>query len=234
MRAWTLRAEEEYRSAAVFSELLSLLVRLPAPFEVLGAIVGVAGDELRHAELCCSLARRFGANQPCARLDRVRQRVAGLPVDRRRRVLSLLTVEGAIGETVSSALFSGGRHLTREPCTRAALELILRDEVRHARLCWEALRALLPELSDEDLTFLQAEVSRLLGQLEQTQALPALRRLEAGEYLNPALAELGVLPPQRRVESSIGREAYADGARSPRSVTPLVKSPWGRVARRSF
>src|SRR5438067_11888861 len=44
MRAWTMRAEEEYRSAAIFAELLPVLVGLPAPFELLGALTGVITD----------------------------------------------------------------------------------------------------------------------------------------------------------------------------------------------
>ena len=55
--------------------------------------------------------------------------------------------------------------------------------------------------ADEARARLERDVSRSFGALEQGAALPALRRLEAGEALDPALVELGVIPPEVRVET---------------------------------
>ena len=198
-RAWTLKAEEEYRSAAVFSEVLAGLLELGAPLDLLSAIGRVVQDELGHARLCTSLARTLGAPEPTLELERVQARVATHP-QRSQAAVSLLLFEGAIGETVSVALFHAGRRGAREPCTRAALSLILRDEARHARVCWEAAQEVLPLCPPEMRAALELDLTRALGAFERGLALPVLQRLEAGEAVAPALVELGVLPLELRVE----------------------------------
>jgi hypothetical protein len=120
--------------------------------------------------------------------------------DERARALSIILVEGAMGETISSALFNAGRHATTEPCSRAALSHIARDEARHARRFWESLWALEPELDERDHEGLVESARMALGELEKG-VVPALRRLEAGEPFDPALGQLGLLDPERRVEA---------------------------------
>jgi len=48
---------------------------------------------------------------------------------------------------------------------------------------------------------LQRAAAGTLAASEQQIALPVLRRLDAGEPFDPALAELGVLAPEARVEA---------------------------------
>ena len=199
-RAWTLRAEEEYRSAAIFAELTAALAGTGLPLDLTGAAAATVVDELGHAALCIDLAARLGAPLPTVNAEPVAARVASHPTPR-RRALALALVEGAIGETISSALFNAGRHATQEPCSRAALAHIARDEAHHARRFWELMRAV--PLDDADRAHLQAEAQHAFGHLERG-LLPALRRLEAGESFNPALGALGVLAPERRVETFYG------------------------------
>jgi hypothetical protein len=197
-RAWTMKAEEEHFSAAIFADALSYLVDAEVPLDLLGGLHRVVGDELRHVELCLDLARRFEAPTPTAR-HLPRHQVPSAPDERRARGRSILLVEGAIGETLSSALFATGRRVAEEPCIRAALGLILRDEVLHARFFWEALAALEP--GERDKEALHREASAALGMIETTQVLPVLRRLEQGARFEPAWAALGVIPPEERVET---------------------------------
>ena len=202
-RAWTMKGEEEHQSAAVFADLLGLFVDAGVPLDLLGCITRVVGDELRHAELCLDLARRFHADVPRVNvLPRGPHPVT--PKERRLRGLEIVLVEGAIGETISSALFNVGRRVAEEPCTKAALGLILRDEVLHARLFWEALAALRPELDAEDLGALQRAATRAFALLENRRILPVLQRLERGDPFDPAWGALGVLPPEERVEAFYG------------------------------
>jgi hypothetical protein len=202
-RAWTMKAEEEHHSAAIFADLLSLFVDTGIPLDLLGCIARVVEDELRHTELCLDLARRFRTEPPRARpLPRASHPTT--PSERRARGVSIVLVEGAIGETISSALFNVGRHVANEPCSKAALGLILRDEVLHARLFWEALAVLRAEMTSEDLDALQREASRAFGIIENSSILPILQRLERGEPFDPAWAALGVLPPEERVEAFYG------------------------------
>jgi hypothetical protein len=197
--AWPMRAAEELRSALIFRAIRQSAravggERARAWDRVFARTVG---DELRHARICAVAGTRLAARRPVYDLTRVRERLRALP-EPRLRLVSLLLVEAALGETVSTALFRAGARLAKEPLTRATLGAIVRDEVGHARLGWRALAAFL----DDDLRGpLTAEARRGLAGLEQDVALPSLRRLEAGEPFDPALAELGVLPPEVRVEA---------------------------------
>jgi hypothetical protein len=106
-----------------------------------------------------------------------------------------------MGETISMSLFSAGRRATIEPLSRTALDAILKDEVRHQQLGWDALTDLYPHLPQSERARLQHEATTALAAFEQTVALPALRYLEAGEPFSPALSELGVLAPEARVDA---------------------------------
>ncbi len=113
--------------------------------------------------------------------------------------LSLLLAEGAVGETLSAATFAAIRAGVREPRTRAALSLILRDEARHARTCWEVLAVLSSEVTGER-TQLAADLSHELGVVELHSVLPALKRVETGNLGTPPRTALGILPPLKRAE----------------------------------
>lgn len=196
-----MRADEEYQSAAVFSAALDAVIATALPREIASGLAKIVGDELRHADLCAQLARRLDAPAPTWNTDLVRARVATL-LEPRWRAISLLLVEGAIGETISSALFATGRNGTTEPPQRATLRAILSDEVFHARFCWQALAQI--ELTAAELETMQTEATRALGALEHGRILPVLRRLEAGAPFDPAWEALGVLRPEKRVEAFYG------------------------------
>lgn len=74
-RAWTLKAEEEYRSAAVFAEIVAGCLHLGAPLDLTAALERVVRDEIAHATLCLDLSVRFGAPPPAAE-SRARPREA--------------------------------------------------------------------------------------------------------------------------------------------------------------
>jgi hypothetical protein len=160
----------------------------------------MVADEIRHTRLCATIGARLGA--PAVRYDAapVRARVRALP-DGPRRAAGILLVEAAIGETISTMLFRAGRRGATEPLTRAALTIIVGDEVRHQHNGWAGLRALWPSLAEEARAWLQDEATRGLAGAEQRIALPALQRLEAGTPFDRAHAALGVLPPETRVDA---------------------------------
>ena len=198
--AWPLRAAEELRSALIYRALTiaSRAAGLPAPWPA--RFAEVVHDEVRHARLCATVGARLGAAVPRYDARPVRARLA-LLADPVARVCALLCAEVAIGETISMTLFRAGRRATTEPLTRAALESILRDEVRHQRLGWDALAALWPSLDPARRDAVQREATTALAASEQQIAVPVLRRLEAGEPFDPACAALGVLAPEVRVET---------------------------------
>jgi len=196
---WASRASQERCSAAVFATIVAGLARLPLPLPLLGALARIPCDELRHAALCGRLAGELGFPEPEDDLEGARRRLCPPGVAPTAAAISLLLVEGAVGETMSTALFAATRSATNEPRTRAALSLILRDEARHARTCWEAFSVIADRVPVDRLC-LEADLSRELGIIEQQTILPALRRVEAGAIDPPELEALGVLPALRRAE----------------------------------
>jgi hypothetical protein len=197
-RAWTMRAEEERQSAAVFSELLGLLADGDVPLDVVRDVHAIVGDEIRHAGDCAAMAAALAAPAPASRLLPRAEPAPVTAEGRRSLALRIVLVEGAIGETISAALFAAGRNAAAEPRVRDLLGRILCDESLHARRFWEILDALRLE---RDTAELRAVATRALGLVEQLQIVPTLGRLSRGEPFDAAWAELGVLPPEARVDA---------------------------------
>jgi hypothetical protein len=199
--AWPMRSAEELRSALIFRALTraARACDMPSPWPT--RLASAVHDELRHSRLCAHVGVQLGAKPPTYDRRPVLARLAALGADPRERLGSLLLVEVAMGETISTMLFAAGRRGAREPLTRAALASILHDEVRHQRLGWAALRALVPTLDDRGREAMQREASRGLGASERQVALPAMQWLREGRQFRPAYAALGVLHPERRVEA---------------------------------
>jgi hypothetical protein len=199
-QAWPMKAAQELRSAAVFTELQQLAILCALPLDLASVLADAARDELLHAELCFRVAELLGSPPDRVAMDSVEARFASFP-DRRQRLLTLLLIEVAVGETVSCSLFRAAAKGSEEPVTRLALSVILRDEARHARIGWQALEALRFGWSEDDRRLLKDEIHQQLGAIEQFIAVPSLRRLESGTPFDAALASLGVLPPVVRVEA---------------------------------
>jgi hypothetical protein len=198
--AWPMRAAEELRSALIFRALAraSRDAAMPGPWPVRFAVA--VRDEIRHARLCAAVGARLGAPAPRYDARPVRARLAGLR-EPLLRTASLLLVEVAMGETISTYLFRAGRRGAAEPLTRAALGAILADEIRHQRLGWQALAALWPQLSDPVRGAVQREAARGLAAAEQQNARPAMLWLKSGQRFDPAYGALGVLDPEARIEA---------------------------------
>jgi hypothetical protein len=201
--AWPMRAAEELRSALIFRALgrAAGLAKLPAPWPERFAAMVI--DEVGHARLCAQVGARLGAGEPDYDPRSVRARLAAL-TDPTDRVAALLLVEAAMGETISMALFRAGRRAASEPFTRAALGVIVADEVRHQRNGWVGMTALWPSLSGPRRAALQVEATNGFAAFERQVAIPALRCLDAGEPFDPAYAALGVLAPEARVDAFYG------------------------------
>lgn len=198
--AWPLRAAEELRSARIFRALAQASARSTICAAWGTRFLSAAHDEIFHARLCAAIGARLGAAAPRHDAGPVRARLAPL-ADPTARACALTLIEVAVGETISLAMFRAGRRAAREPLTRAALERILADEVRHQRLGWSAIVEWWPALDSGRRDALQEEARRALGAMEQQIAAPALKRLEEGFAFQPAYADLGVLAPEARVEA---------------------------------
>jgi hypothetical protein len=198
--AWPMRAAEELRSARIFRALYKASQKAGLTGDWPARVASGVHDELRHARLCACVGAQLGTQPPKYDAAPVRARLAALP-DPLLRTASLLLVELAIGETISTYLFRAGYRAAREPLTRAALRSILSDEVRHQRLGWTAFEALWPSLPEVLRAELQRHAALGLAGCEQQTAKPAMLWLKEGRSFEPAYAELGVLHPERRVEA---------------------------------
>lgn len=203
--AWAEDAALEHASVASFARLALELLGLGAPRELLALVQQAMGDEIRHAELCYSLASRYAG----AALG-----PSPLAVDGALSELSLAKVaeaaarEGCIGETIAALVARAAAEQTTDPVARHALEVIADDEASHAALsfrivAWayrsgdpavrEAIARALSEASPPQVTAFPEGVDptalRTHGRLESVCIQSIAREALAG-VIRPAFAAL--------------------------------------------
>lgn len=153
---WSARIIDEYRSVAVFSELLQLLADLEAPFAALCAVQRLIGDELVHTRACAEVAGWLGGHDDLA----IDLADIGLPPrgeqPKARRALDIIGRELVVAEEESILVLAAYRDATTEPAIRDVVSMLLRDEVRHAA----AGRALLRLFLDGPLASTVSDLDR--------------------------------------------------------------------------
>jgi hypothetical protein len=129
---WAGRIVDEYRSVAVFSELLGLLTDLEAPFAALCAVQRLIGDELRHTHLAATVVDWLGGSADLA----IDLRDVGLPPRGSEspavRALHIIQRELVVAEEESVHVLDAYRRASSDPAIVATFEVLLVDEVRHA------------------------------------------------------------------------------------------------------
>lgn len=161
---WRARIAAEYTSAAITQHLVLWLIQAGAPPDLIEAGLAIVADELVHSRMSHEVYVAAGGTSPPA-LDRdalgLHRAEAALEQD----ILRVAVRVFCLGETVAVPLF---RHL-RERCTetaaRAALDRILRDEVRHRDFGWDLLDWLVA-LEDGVPERVTAELPGMLAELE--------------------------------------------------------------------
>jgi hypothetical protein len=141
-QAWRENGRNEHASVAAFAQLTLDLMALGAPPRLVRAAQRDALDEIRHAELCFSLARAIDATDvgpgsfslPHRALPRVASHTLGLA---RLAVDSL--VDGALHEGVSARVIAQLAKRTEVMAVRAVLKELAADEGRHAAHGWEVV-----------------------------------------------------------------------------------------------
>lgn len=139
---WRENGRTEHASVAAFARLTLDLMALGAPAPLLAAAQRDAADEVRHTELCFSLARAIDGRDesPGAFPGAVRARtlsslrsvaLAELAVD------SL--VDGALNEGLSARVVARLVGRSEDESIRAVLKEIAADEGRHAAHGWDVV-----------------------------------------------------------------------------------------------
>lgn len=165
---WRNRIAAEYGSAAITQHFVLWLIQIGASPELIDDGLVIVTDELAHSQLSAEVHAAAGGSEPPA-IDR-----ATLELPRRAdQPLELDVLRAAIqifclNETVAVPLFSHLRSTTTVAPARAALDRVLRDEVRHRDFGWACL--------DWFLTTPMAEVVPQLVRADLPALFAALRR----------------------------------------------------------
>ena len=139
---WRRNGAKEHASIAAFTQLSIDLIALGAPPRLLAEIHGDALDEIRHAQLCFSIARDLdGRAEGPATFPEARESPLALPS--RTLALSKLAidaiVDGALNEGVSARILGRLSRSSTEPRLAHVLREMAADESRHAGNSWNVV-----------------------------------------------------------------------------------------------
>ena len=182
---WRARIAAEYASAAVTQHFVLWLMQAGAPPDLIDAGLVIVSDELVHSRMSHEVYAAAGGDAPPA----IDQKQLGLVRSSERIEYDLLSAALRIfclGETVAVPLFRRLRETCSEPVARAALDRILRDEVRHRDFGWDVLDWLvLGPISSEVPSRAQRD-------------LPAMFAMQRANYGAPSSARKDSLTPAER------------------------------------
>jgi len=167
---WTRAALDEHASVASFARASLALMALGAPLELVARTHAAALDEVDHARRCAALASRF-AGRPVAFGPLPQALAPHKPADLAGLGLAAL-LEGCVNEGAAAELARRAAAAAVDPEVREALDVIARDEARHADLAWDTVawccalggdpvRACLADALDAAPTASRAAPSRL-------------------------------------------------------------------------
>jgi len=139
---WRRNGSKEHASIAAFSRLSLDLLALGAPPELLAEVQRDALDEIRHAQLCFSVARDLdGRAEGPATFPEARESSRSLPS--RSLALSKLAidaiVDGVLNEGVSARILGRLSHASTHPRLAEVLRGMAADEARHAAHSWNVV-----------------------------------------------------------------------------------------------
>ncbi len=144
-RFWLTAALYEHASIGSFSAFALDLLAHGAPPELLDRAQQAAGDEIRHARACFTLASACAGRTLAPGALRARPEPAASLADLAESVAR----DAAINETLAAVQAAEQLARATDPVVRAVLATIVADEARHAELAWATLRWALAAGGDE-------------------------------------------------------------------------------------
>ena len=167
-------ARLEAASVAAFRHLRRELVAHGAPKRLLRAATVAVRDEIRHARLAGSLARRYGGVP-------VRVKVTPLPVRSLDAMALENAVEGCVREAFGALIASWQAIAAQDPSIRATMAAIARDETRHAALAFQVNTWLETRLEASARTRVRDARQAALGTLrDRLEEMPPMLRAQLG------------------------------------------------------
>lgn len=143
---WRENGRTEHASVAAFARLTLDLMALGAPAKLLEDAGRDSLDEIRHADLCFSLARALdGKSESPAAFPAVRgsRRTFRMLALARLAVDSL--IDGALHEGISARVLARLAKRCEDPAAREVVLELARDEGRHAAHGWDVVEWCLAE-----------------------------------------------------------------------------------------
>jgi hypothetical protein len=170
---WSRRAWTEYTGII---ESPAMLIRLAldgqAPIEAKFLLASKVMEEARHCEASFLLAEAMGGyiQEPPPHDAIIRLVVAGFR-DRlafNSEVSALAGIAGwhIISEGIALDIFAARYRSCDEPVTKEVLRLIMQDEVRHVRVGWDLIEALVPSLPKEEVKHIEEVVVDVMENVE--------------------------------------------------------------------
>jgi hypothetical protein len=197
-RAWANAGAGEHASVAAFARLSLQLLRHGAPAALLRGVHQAALDEVRHTEVCWSLAQRFGAEPLAAGAFPFSAPVA---VDVSLAELAAAAVrEGCLAETLGAHVMDAAARLAPESAVREALRTIADEEATHAVLSFRIVAWALAVGGDDVRAAVRAALALPWPRLDvaelalragvESEALGAAAHAGVADVLEPAVARL--------------------------------------------
>jgi hypothetical protein len=136
-REWLEDARLEHASIASFARFILQLLSVGAPAALVELAQSAVADETHHARLCFALASRYlESDVGPGPLDIG----AGGEVPSLVDVTIEAVIGGCVGETLAALQAEAQLVGARDPAVRRTLEIIARDETRHAELAWRFVK----------------------------------------------------------------------------------------------
>jgi hypothetical protein len=145
---WRENGRTEHASVAAFARLTLDLVALGAPADLIEAANRDAKDEIRHADLCFSIARALDGRSESPGPFPAAQHAGGLPGSRTLALAQLAVsslVDGALHEGLSARVIARLARRCEERVVREALLELAADEGRHSAHGWDVVEWCLAE-----------------------------------------------------------------------------------------
>jgi hypothetical protein len=136
-REWLEDARLEHASVASFARFILELLSLGAPAALVELAQSAVADEIQHARRCFALASRYlGEDVGPGPLEIGAFGEGTSIVD----VTIETVVAGCVGETLAALQAETQLEVASDPEVRKTLEVIARDEARHAELAWRFVK----------------------------------------------------------------------------------------------
>ena len=139
---WRENGCTEHASVAAFARLTLDLIALGAPPQLIEAANRDSMDEIRHADLCFSIARALDGLAESPGPFPAARRAGGLPASRTLALAQLAVsslIDGALHEGLSARVIARLVKRCDEPVIRDALRELAADEGRHAAHGWDVV-----------------------------------------------------------------------------------------------